>query len=223
MFVKVKKSRGKTAPQQQESPDESQARETRKIAGRTVRTARTTTKTRPAAAGKTAKVKKAAAKPKPGPKRSAGPGPSAGPRRGRPPGKKVTPKKGVAGKGGGGSPAPTEGTDLSEILETLRTLSEQVTDLKNDVSTLQTLVNTHGEKSVDSVTILHDMMVQTEGTMTYPATDEDDNEYVDEDGNLVMESLPELSNKPSKILSYIDGTANDEEEEYEEGEGQGEE
>jgi hypothetical protein len=61
-------------------------------------------------------------------------------------------------------------------------------------------------KVIDAVTILHDMMVRTGGSMQYPATDADGNAVTDADGDVVYETLPELFDSESKILAYTDGS-----------------
>ena len=65
------------------------------------------------------------------------------------------------------------------------------------------------ELNIKIVTVLHDMLVQTAGTMEFRREDDDNNPILDADGNEIYERLPELSLAPSKILAYIDGTWED--------------
>jgi len=79
-------------------------------------------------------------------------------------------------------------------------LMAEIKELKAQLAEARTAV-------VDAVTILHDIMAQTGGTLQYPAQDEEGNDLVDEEGNYVMENGPELYPKESKIFAYLDGTA----------------
>ena len=65
---------------------------------------------------------------------------------------------------------------------------------------------------LSAITIFSDLSAQTGGTYQFPEADENGNAVSDPDGNTVMRPLPQVFSKPNKILSFIDGSAYENEE-----------
>jgi hypothetical protein len=86
---------------------------------------------------------------------------------------------------------------------------DEVGELKAEIKELKSQLVELRNTFIDAITIFHDIMAQTGGTLQYPAEDEEGNDVFDENGNQVMESGPELFPKDSKIFAYLDGTAFD--------------
>jgi len=105
------------------------------------------------------------------------------------------------------APAGAPTGDLGDVKEMLAELKEMVTELKAENAELKAQITDLRETVIDTITIFHDIMAQTAGTLQYPAEDEEGNDVFDEDGNQVMNNGPELYPKASKIFAYLDGTA----------------
>jgi len=174
--------------------------------GRPVRVARTTSpKTASAPApGKPRTAGKPAGKTT---GKSAAP-PAAGGRVARPPRRPGAPASIPAGEAQSSAPA----FDMTEC----KTMVTQVVRAENEA--LLNEIRAIAATLMDGVTIFYDMAVQTGGQFSTPVVDSEDNYVADEDGNVVMEALPQLFDKPSKLLAFVDGTAYDDEEEPGEGE-----
>ena len=75
---------------------------------------------------------------------------------------------------------------------------------------------------LDVTGIAFDMAVQTNGTYQYAQMDEKNNYVVDEQGNAVMVSLPQISRKKGRLLTFADQSAYTAPDEPQEGQPQGE-
>lgn len=186
LIVKEKKKKGEETPPQS-SPADRQGRETTKMAeGKRVRVSRTSTSKSGAA------PKRASAKPASGKE-------SGGGRVARPP----------VRKGGAAKSAPKEEANTAPAADNgeIKEMKAELVELRGEVKELNAQIADLKTTFLDGLTVFHDIWAQTAGSAQFPKEDEEGNVVVDEDGNEVMESCPELFPKPSKILAYIDGTA----------------
>jgi len=88
-----------------------------------------------------------------------------------------------------------------------KVVSAEVGELKAELKELKAQISEARNAVIDALTIFHDIMAQTGGTLQYPAEDGEGNDVLDEGGNVVMEMGPELYPKESKIFAYLDGSA----------------
>lgn len=130
-----------------------------------------------------------------GPKVGASRGAPAEGKVGKPPARKGaaaknTPAEAPAGGNGGTDPA----FDAQSLIQDMQvaigeTVARAVNEAKNE---LFARIEAAESRALDATTILHDMLVQTGGTM----------QYEDEDGE--VQSLPEQFTAKNRILSYLD-------------------
>ena len=193
---------------------EEEVRETEDMAGKTAgRTVRTVRSSKPSGGSTKAGGRRAA--PKSGGAKSGGPKPSGGGRSSGPP-RTTASKQATAKRGNGAAKTSTgeaaAGFDVEALLGAIeegvsKIVEEAKKELLESVAEVHAAVAAHGGMNLDGTTALHDMLVQTEGTMMYPETDEKENVVVDEDGTPYMLKLPELALNDDKILAYSKGTA----------------
>lgn len=128
-------------------------------------------------------------------------------------GRVARPPRGAAAKPSEAAEAPAqEGTnDLVTAVEAgvSKIVADEVGELKAEIKELKSQIVELRNTFIDAITIFHDIMAQTGGTLQYPAEDAEGNDVFDENGNQVMETGPELFPKESKIFAYLDGTAFD--------------
>jgi hypothetical protein len=206
LIIKDQKTKGKSETTAENTPTERETQSMATTAGRQVRVARTTSTKAPA--GKAAPAKSRTAAP---PGRTASPpGRVAGKPTGKaaPPGKAATAGRVARPPRKPGAPASIPesapagaGFDMTE----LKTMFAEVLEANNKalINEMRAIAATHR----DEITVLHDMAAQTGGQFAFPKTDKNNNIVVDEDGNIVMDQLPQLFPNPDKILAYVLETA----------------
>ena len=197
LIIKVKAKGGQKA-----SPKKpQQARETKMADGKRVRVNRSAGKAKPK--GKAAPAAEGGETRRAAPKGATGGGRVARPPV-RKPGGKAAPAEteAPAASGGGGS------INIDAFEKSIaKIIDDRVGDIMTELKEVKAQLAETRQSFVDAITIFHDIMAQTGGTLQYPQEDEEGNVVVDEDGMEIMENGPELYPKESKIFAYLDGTA----------------
>ena len=215
LIIKSKKTKAKAEPKK-ETPTQpaEQERETKMAEGKRVRVNRGAGK--PAAASSKGGARRAS------PKTGGGkPAAGGGGRVARPPVRKpasaAKEEPETTASGGGAVDTDVMEKTLSTVIDKSELMAE-VKELRGEVKELKAQLAEARQAIIDALTIFHDIMAQTGGTLQYPQEDEEGNVVVDEEGMEVMENGPELYPKESKIFAYLDGTAYEPEAEDDSGE-----
>jgi len=101
------------------------------------------------------------------------------------------------------------GNELAELRAEVSALRDEIGMFKAE-SASKTDIAEVKELIKDVAAINLDLASKTGGTYSFPAADEQGNTILDENGNVVMNPLPQIFAKPSKSLAFVDGTAYDE-------------